>query len=156
MPGQKDPKSLKMRARRPPEAPGRPLRHPWGTLGALQGAVGAVLVPSGETPPNMFLGEPGPAGHCSGPAQTAQTAPTTRPPRPKGPTDLTDQTFSIISTLPGASGPNFRPISGRFSGGRVQRSRPRRGDKFRTIFAAVRAVGDGKKQTDPKRRHAWI
>ena len=27
--------------------PGRPPRHPWGTLGALQGAVGAVLVPPG-------------------------------------------------------------------------------------------------------------
>ena len=39
---------MKMRAQRLPEVPGKPLRHPWGALGALQGAVGAVLVPPGE------------------------------------------------------------------------------------------------------------
>ena len=36
---------MKIRAQRLPEVPGKPLRHPWGALGALQGAVGAVLVP---------------------------------------------------------------------------------------------------------------
>ena len=45
---------MKMRAQRLPEVPGKPLRHPWGTLGALQGAVGAVMVPPGE-----LLGAPG-------------------------------------------------------------------------------------------------
>ena len=52
---------MKMRAQRLPEVPGKPLRHPWGALGALQGAVGAVLVPPGE-----LLGAPGGPSGSSG------------------------------------------------------------------------------------------
>ena len=53
---------MKMRAQRLPEVPGKPLRHPWGALGALQGAVGAVLVPPGELQGSSWERRGGPQG----------------------------------------------------------------------------------------------
>ena len=87
---------MKIRGQRLPEVPGKPLRHPWGALGALQGAVGAVLVAPGATPPSYLLGSPGPAPKWTHPPWTTQTAPTTRPKGPKGPKDLTDQTLTRL------------------------------------------------------------
>ena len=79
--------------------------------------------------------------------QTAKTERTARPDRP----DFFDN-FVTLGSLRARFSTNFGSISGET----VRRPRPRRGDEFGTTFAAVPPVGGSKKQTNPKRRHAWI